>query len=81
LFLKRYPGSNEEEFSSEVRTVAAREAVRSILDETMRIRIDWGHKSLSDIGHEVAAVMHERHPELSPAALQKLGNYFTYLVK
>ena len=47
----------------------------------MRIRIEWGHKSLSEIGDEVVAVMRQRHPELSSAALEKLGNYFTYLVK
>ena len=44
LFLHRYPGSNAEEFTSEVRSGATREAVRSIVDETMRIRIEWGHK-------------------------------------
>ena len=81
LFLQRYPGSNAEEFTSEVRSGATREAVRSIVDETMRIRIEWGHKSLSEIGDEVVAVMRQRHPELSSAALEKLGNYFTYLVR
>lgn len=81
LFLKRYPGKNEEEFRSRVDTEALRDAVRSILDETMRIQIDWGDKTLADIGGEVRTVMRERHPELSGAAIHKLGNYFTYLVK
>lgn len=59
----------------------ARDAVRVILDETMKIRIDWGEKTLIDIGHELKSVMHERHPGLTAAALKKLGDYFTYLVK
>ena len=81
VFLKNYPGKNEEEFEARFGTEAAREAVRSVLEETSRIRIDWGDKSLVDIGDEVEKVMHERHPELSAAALEKLSNYFTYLVK
>ena len=47
----------------------------------MRIRVEWGSASLAEIGDEVRAVMRERHPELSDAALHRLGNYFTYLVK
>lgn len=81
LRLKRYPSKNEEEYRSRVDSEAMRDAVRSILDETMRIHIDWGDKSLAEIGDEVVSVMRERRPELSDAALHKLGNYFTYLVK
>lgn len=81
VFLKNYPGKNEEEFEARFGDGAAREAVRAILDETSRIRIEWGDKSLVEIGDEVEKVMRERHPELSPAALEKLSNYFTYLVK
>ena len=81
VFLKNYPGKNEEEFEARFGDGAAREAVRAILDETSRIRIEWGDKSLVEIGDEVENVMRERHPELSAAALEKLSNYFTYLVK
>jgi len=81
VFLKNYPGSNDEEFGSRFGTDAAREEVRAILDETSGIGIEWGNKSLVDIGEEVERVMRERHPELSTAALEKLSNYFTYLVK
>ncbi len=81
LFLKHFPGKNHEEFLAVVEDESTREAVRAILDETQRIRIEWGQKTLVDIGREVREVMHERHPELSEAALKKLGNYFTYLVK
>lgn len=81
VYLAHYPGKNEEEFLARFGTGPAHYAVREILDETMRIRIDWGEKPLVEIGDEVERVMHERHPELSAAALHKLRNYFTYLVK
>ena len=81
VFLKNYPGHNDEEFEARFGTEAAREAVRATLDETSRIRIDWAGKSLTDAGEAIEKVMHERHPELSAAALEKLSNYFTYLVK
>lgn len=80
VFLKNYPGKNEEEFHATFDD-GAREAVRAILDETGKIRMDWTGKSLNDIGDEVERVMHERHPELSASALDSLANYFTYLVK
>lgn len=47
----------------------------------MRIRVEWGSTSLAEIGDDVRAVMRMRHPELSDAALHRLGNDFTYLVK
>lgn len=81
VFLKNYPGKNEEEFETLFGGEAAHAAVRAILDETSRIKIEWGQKSLIEIGEEVERVMHERHPELSAAALEKLSNYFTYLVR
>ena len=40
VFLKNYPGKNEDEFETLYGTEAAREAVRAILDETSRIRIE-----------------------------------------
>lgn len=80
VFLKRYPGKNDEEFDASFDS-DAREGVRTILNETSSIRIDWAGKSLIEIGREVHEVMHERHPELTDAALEKLTNYFTYLVK
>lgn len=81
VFLKNYPGKNEDEFEERYGATGARDAVRAILDETVKIQMDWTGKSLNDIGDEVERVMHERHPELSPAALDSLANYFTYLVK
>ena len=81
LYLKHYPGRNEDEFRATITAEADRDAVRAVLDETLRTRVDWGQKSLGEIGDEVREVVRRRHPELSDAALEKLGNYFTYLVK
>lgn len=81
VFLKNYPGKNEEEFDERYDSTGARDAVGAILDETMKIQMDWTDKSLNDIGDEVERVMHQRHPALSAAALDSLANYFTYLVK
>lgn len=81
LFLKHYPGRNDEEFQARVTAQDRRDAVRAVLDETMRVQVEWGRKSLAEIGDEVRDVMRERHPELSDEALHQLGNYFTYLVK
>lgn len=81
VFLENYPGKNEESFEERYGSTDARDAVRAVLDETMKIQMDWTRKSLNDIGDEVERVMHQRHPELSAAALDSLANYFTYLVK
>lgn len=81
IYLKNYPGDNKEEFFSIVDAEADRDAVRALLDETTKISIEWGDKSLIEIGQEVENTLHERHPELSPKALERLGNYFTYLIK
>lgn len=81
LYLKHYPSSNKEEFRSVFKDESHEAAVRAILDETMQTNIEWGHKTLIELGDEVQSIMHERHPELSTEALRRLGNYFTYLVK
>jgi len=81
LSLKRYPGRNADEFAARFGDGNAHSAVRSVLDETMRVPIDMAGKSLVELGDEVAEIMRQRHPELSDAALRKLGNFFTYLVK
>ncbi|REK73931.1 hypothetical protein DX116_00880 [Aeromicrobium endophyticum] len=82
LFLKRYPGKNDDEFRSRVTDPALQEAVRSLLDETMTIQVDWDVRTtLPDIGDEVRDVVRQRHPDLSDAAVDNLASYFTYLVK
>jgi len=81
IYLKNYPRSNEEEFLSLVESEDIRNAVRAIIDETTAIPVDFGTKSLSEIGQEVENELHERHPELSDEAVTHLKNYFTYLVK
>lgn len=79
-FLKNYPGSNEVEFHARFGP-DVQEAVHRILEETSRTRVEWGTKTLIEIGDEIESVMHRKHPELSAAALEELGNYFTYLVR
>lgn len=75
------PGRNDDEFRATITSEADRDAVRAVLDETLRIRVDRGQESLGEIGDEVRDVVRGRYPELSDAAVEKLGNYFTYLVK
>jgi len=81
LYLAHYPGTNEQEFIARYPDESVKEEVRAILLETNRIEIEWGDKTLIEIGEEVRHVMRTRHPELTEAALRKLGNYFTYLMK
>ncbi|MBB4855600.1 hypothetical protein HNP40_003007 [Mycobacteroides chelonae] len=84
VYLRRYPGKNDEEFQAHFGSgsaTAALERVRVILDEAIKIEPDWNRMSLNDAGDYVEAVMHERHPDLSREALVAIGNYFTYLAR
>lgn len=81
VYLWNSPGRNDVEFQTRFGDAEALTAVRAVLDETMRAPIDMAGKTLVEIGADVRALMHERHPELSEPALKKLGNFFTYLVK
>lgn len=81
IYLKHYPASNKTEFDTLVESETDRNAVQTILDETAATPIEWGNKSLVEIGQEAEAIIHQRHPELTPQALKHLVNYFTYLVK
>ncbi len=80
-YLKHYPGSNRDEFELKYPTKSDFLAVKTILDETMRISIDWDSMSLSEIGEAVAIKIRESHPELNEEAIAHLRNYYTYLVK
>ncbi|MGK9147980.1 hypothetical protein KXS11_10175 [Plantibacter flavus] len=81
LFLTGFPSRNDDEFLAGVADEATRDAVHAILDETRRIPIEWGRKTLPEIGQEVRGVVRQRHPELTDTAVDRLGSYFTYLVK
>lgn len=83
LYLRRYPGKNEEEFNSYYGSGsgAAYEQVRLVLNEAMQIEPDWNRLSLNEAGDYVESVIHERHPELTPKALEAIGNYYTYLMR
>lgn len=84
LYLKHYPGNNDLEFESHYgapATATVRELVRAMLDEAMTMRPDWKFSTLNEAGDYVESVMHDRHPELSSKALERIGNYFTYLMR
>lgn len=81
VYLGNYPGRNDAEFQARFGDGEGLSAVRAVLDETMGAPIDMAGKSLIEIGADLCSLMHKRHPELSEAALEKLGNFFTYLVK
>lgn len=81
LYLAHYPNSNREEFVATFSHESVEVAVRAILREAIGLQIEWGDKSLVEIGDEVQKIMGERHPELSDAATNALGNYFTFLMK
>jgi hypothetical protein len=83
MYLKSYPGSNEEEFDSYYGSASgkAREQVRHILHEAMRVESDLSRLSLNEAGDHVESVMRERHPELTSKALEAIGSYYTYLMR
>ncbi|WP_204808052.1 hypothetical protein [Mycobacterium riyadhense] len=83
LYLKRYPGKNADEFNSYYGSASGnvQEQVHLILNEAMQVEPDWNRLSLNEAGDFVEAVMHERHPELTPNALAAIGNYYTYLMR
>ncbi len=81
VYLTNYPGTNEAAFEARYGPSGMREQVRAMLDDTISTRIDWAGMSLSEIGDELERVMRARHPALSGAAIRKLRNYYTYLVK
>lgn len=84
LYLKHYPGKNDDEFDAfygPEKAQSARELVRRLLEEAMSIKPDWSTMSLNDAGDYVESEMHSRHPSLSPKALESIGNYYTYLMR
>lgn len=83
LYLKRYPGSNEDEFNAHYGSAsdAVRAAVKLLLREAMQIEPDWNRLSLDGAANYVESVMHVRHPELTTRALDAIGNYFTYTMR
>ena len=52
--------------------------VKALVGECLAVQVDWSTRSLSEGGREAQAVMAERHPELSAAALEALYSMFTY---
>jgi hypothetical protein len=84
LYLKHYPGKNDEAFDSffgPALAHVARAKVRSILDEAMKVDVDWTGRTLIEGGQFVKSVMADAHPELSQQALASIGHYYTYLMR
>lgn len=83
LYLKRYPGKNDEEFNAQYgpASESALAGVKSILREAMQIEPDWNRLSLNEAGDYVEAVIHDRYPELNAKALEAIGNYYTFLMR
>ncbi len=52
--------------------------VKALVAGCLAVPVDWTTRSLSEGGREAQAVMAERHPELSAAALEALYWTFTY---
>ncbi len=83
LYLRRYPGSNRTEFESHFgsRAAIANDKVHELLNEAMRLEPDWNSMTLNEAGDFVEAAMHERHPSLTPQALESIGNFYTFQMR
>ena len=83
LYLKRYPGQNDDEFNARYgsESEAIEAEVKQLLREATQIELDWDRLSLNEAGDYVESVIHERHPELTAAALEAIGNYFTFTMR
>ncbi|GBG36577.1 hypothetical protein NJB14197_11420 [Mycobacterium montefiorense] len=83
LYLRRYPGKNEEEFNLHYGSAReyAHEQVQLLLKEAMRIEPDWNRLTLNEAGDYIESVMQERHPDLTSEALEAIGNYYTFLMR
>lgn len=79
--LAHRPGTNDEEFARRFPSRATRQAVQDLVDEAIRIPRSPLPSSLIDIGVEVRTCRACTHPELSDAALRKLANVVTYLLR
>ncbi|MDJ1115534.1 hypothetical protein [Microbacterium dauci] len=53
-------------------------AAQAIIEECLAVDVDWNSHSLSEGGRRAQAVIAERHPELTPEALEALYWAFTY---
>ncbi|WP_292991401.1 hypothetical protein [Mycobacterium sp.] len=83
LYLKRYPGSNQEEFVKYYGQASsdALAQVKELLREAMQIEPDWSRLSLNEAGDFVESTLRDRHPALTAKALESVGNYYTFLMR
>lgn len=52
--------------------------VTTIVDETLAVPVDWSTSTLSESGRHARTAMADRHPSLTPAALDALAWAYTY---
>ncbi len=52
--------------------------VRSLIQESLAVPIDWSTTTLSEAGRTMAVTIHERHPTLGPDAVDALAWNFTF---
>lgn len=67
LYLRNYPGNNDAEFDplhGQGDALAAKEAVRTILKQAIKLVLDWNSASLRAAGQYVESVMRDRHFDL-----------------
>ncbi|WP_445169203.1 hypothetical protein ACTXG7_07695 [Mycolicibacterium sp. Dal123E01] len=83
VYLKHYPGKNDDEFAQlfEGRSDQILARVRELLTEAMKVEVDWTGLTLSEGGDVVRDIMAQRHPELAPEALAAIRRYYTYLMR
>jgi hypothetical protein len=83
LYLKRYPGKNEDEFYAHYGSTSdtAKSRVKSLLREVMEISPDSARSTLSEAGDYAESVIRARYRGLSAKAVEAIGNYYTYLMR
>lgn len=57
------------------------EQIQSLMQEAMRMDIDWTKYDLAGSQAYVASKLRENHPELTPEAAECFGRYFTFQMR
>ncbi|AZS44757.1 hypothetical protein BWL13_02351 [Microbacterium oleivorans] len=74
-----FPRADEEAIiASPVDRAGLVATVRDLVDECLGTVVDWSTHTLAEGGRAARAAMAQRHPELSPAALDALAWAYTY---
>ncbi|GAB4963311.1 MULTISPECIES: hypothetical protein [Mycobacterium] len=54
------------------------EKIQSLMQEAMRMDVDWTKYDLAGSQANVASRLRENHPELTPEATEWFGRYFSF---